>query len=130
MEGEVMTERATPLAIEAARLEQARRAMLRGSLRKSREVMKYNMPQNEKDLLAALITPGLCETVSLADRVKFLEADNAKLSAENVQVCLLLSIAAHPCAQSSTAGALLDALTRGMCWEWAVGGTFQLETAD
>jgi hypothetical protein len=70
------------------------------------------------------------EKKSLADRVKFLEADNAKLSAENVQVCLLLSIAAHPCAQSSTAGALLDALTRGMCWEWAVGGTFQLETAD
>ena len=65
-----MSERATPLAIEAARLEQARRAMLRGSLRKSREVMKHNMPQNEKDLLAALITPGLCETVSLADRVK------------------------------------------------------------
>ena len=60
-----MTERAT---LEA-RLEQARRAMLRGSLRKSREVLKHGMPKHEKDLLAALITPGLCETVSLADRV-------------------------------------------------------------
>ena len=41
-----MTERPTPLAIETARLEQARRAMLRGSLRKSRQVLKHNMPQN------------------------------------------------------------------------------------
>lgn len=71
------------------------------------------------------------EKKALADRVKMLEVDNAKLSAENVQVCLLLSSAARPCAQHSTAaGALLDALTRGMWWEWAVGGTFQLETAD
>ena len=65
-----MTERATPLAIEAARLEQARRAMLRGSLRKSREVLNHNMPQNEKGLLNALITPGICETVPFKDRVK------------------------------------------------------------
>lgn len=65
-----MSERPTPLAIETARLEQARRAMLRGSLRKSREVLKHDMRQSEKDLLSALITPGLCETVSLADRVK------------------------------------------------------------
>jgi hypothetical protein len=62
--------RVTPLAIEQARLEQARRAMLRGSLRKSRQVLKHDMPKDEKDLLNALITPGLCETVSFADRVK------------------------------------------------------------
>lgn len=65
-----MTERSTQLAIEAARLEQARRAMLRGSLRKSRQVLTHNMPKHEKDLLNVLITPGLCETVSFADRVK------------------------------------------------------------
>lgn len=70
------------------------------------------------------------EKKALTDRVKLLEADNAKLSAENVQVCLLLSSASRPCAQRSTDGALLDALTRRMWWEWAVGGTFQLETAD
>ena len=60
----------TPLAMETARLEQARRAMLRGSLRKSREVMKHDMRQSEKELLSALITPGLCETVSFSDRLK------------------------------------------------------------
>jgi hypothetical protein len=65
-----MTDRPTPLAIETARLEQARRAMLRGSLRKSREVMKHDMRQSEKELLSALITPGLCETVSFSDRLK------------------------------------------------------------
>ena len=64
-----MIERPTPLAIETARLEQARRAMLRGSLRKSRQVLNHNMPQNEKDLLNALITPGICETVPFTDRV-------------------------------------------------------------
>jgi len=65
-----MTDRLTPLALEHARLEQARRAMLRGSLRKSRQVLTHGMPKHEKDLLAALITPGICETVSFADRVK------------------------------------------------------------
>jgi hypothetical protein len=65
-----MTHRLTSLAFEQARLEQARRAMLRGSLRKSRQVLKHNMPKHEKDLLNALITPGLCETVSFADRLK------------------------------------------------------------
>jgi hypothetical protein len=65
-----MSDRLTPLALEHARLEQARRAMLRGSLRKSRQVLTHGMPKHEKELLNALITPGLCETVSFADRLK------------------------------------------------------------
>jgi hypothetical protein len=65
-----MSDRLTTLALERPRLEKARRAMLRGSLRKSRQVLTHGMPKHEKDLLASLITPGICETVSFDDRVK------------------------------------------------------------